>query len=140
MEVVSLANWDKALTLIGKNSMSNAFLEAGNVLTSELGLHHRKEFRQWNDIVAEGHEALGVEVFPKVDALADSIDEVIAIEGGVEFLKHCVHWDVVSIYMEYAYAHLVTPRFYSILLKVYQSGHFPCGWDEVWPNGKLWVY
>jgi hypothetical protein len=30
--------------------------------------------------------------------------------------------------------------FFLELLTVYESGHFPCGWQGEWPQGKLLVY
>lgn len=32
------------------------------------------------------------------------------------------------------------PTFYDNILKIYQSGHFPCGWSGEYPNGKILVY
>jgi hypothetical protein len=80
------------------------------------------------------------DIYPVVDLAIDSISELNAIEGGIHVLKDSVRWDLSHIVMEHVYSDLVPPRFYTLLFEVYESGHFPCGWDEVWPNGKLWVY
>ncbi|KLU03486.1 hypothetical protein RISK_004490 [Rhodopirellula islandica] len=41
--------------------------------------------------------------------------------------------------MEHVYADLIPPAFYTMVYDVYAAGHFPCHWDENWPDGRLWV-
>ena len=110
------------------------------MLTNIIGLQYRSEYRKWNTIAAEGREALEIEVFPTVDAVIDGNCEIANASVGVDFLKGSVRWDLIHIILEHVYSDLVPPRFYALVFDIYRAGHFPCHWDEVWPNGKLWVY
>jgi hypothetical protein len=140
MSIVRMKSWQKALQTRNLNDTSNAFLEGVNHLTHELSFHFRKESRKWNDYAGECRVILEEDIYPVVDSIIDSTPELNEIEAGVYTLRDSVRWDLSHIVMEHVYSDLVPPRLYTLLLEVYQAGHFPCGWDEVWPNGKLWVY
>ena len=140
MQFELVNSWEKALSTRGRNAASNAFLEGVNYLTKETGLHFRNENRLWNRFAAEGREALETEVFPRVDAVIDGNAEIANTSVGADFLKSTIRWDLIHIILEHVYSDLVPPRFYALVFDVYRAGHFPCHWDEVWPNGKLWVY
>ncbi|MNJ66874.1 hypothetical protein D3C77_629940 [compost metagenome] len=51
-----------------------------------------------------------------------------------------VKWDILNAIMEYNYQHEREPFFFMELLKVYESGNYPCGWKGSWLGGKLVVY
>ena len=140
MRIVHVRSWKEALSRAGSVATSNAWMEGRALLTRYVGLNHRLEYRKWNDIVAQAHEALGAEVFPAVDAVIERNPAIVQVEDGVPYLKHAVRWDLVAAYMEQAYSHLIAPRFYALLFDIFVAGHFPSGWDEVWPDGQIWVY
>jgi hypothetical protein len=51
-----------------------------------------------------------------------------------------VLWDLLGAIMEFYYGQCKNrPEFFLDLLKIYESGNFPCGWIGEWPNGKLIV-
>jgi hypothetical protein len=138
-QLLPIRTWQDAVDKRGSNAGSNAFMEGRALQTRILGIEHKREYRKWNDHIADVHEAFHDEVFPKIDASIDAID-ALSDEQDRVFLKHIVHWDVIAAAMEFVYADLVPPRFYAEILKIYAAGHFPCHWDEKWPDGKLWVY
>ena len=140
MEIETARSWKAALDKSGSIAIANAWEEGRALITVELGLNHKLEYRKWNDHVAMGHYQMEETVFAKADAVIDSMPEIAADDECVPFLKGQVRWDMVAAYMEQVYSHLVPPRFYTLLFEVYEAGHYPCGWNEVWPNGKLWVY
>lgn len=138
--VTCVGTWQEALHLRGSIPASNAFLEGANRLTRELSSQWRSEYRKWNSLVANAHEALNSDIMPRVADIIDSNDAVSKVENGVAFLKHILLWDLVCTLMEYAYSELVPIGFYGQVLSIYKDGHFPCHWDQVWPGGKVWVY
>lgn len=140
VQIEAVNSWERALRIRGRNAASNAFLEGVNYLTKETGLYFRQENRLWNTFADEGREALETEIFPTVDAAIDGNAEITNTSVGADFLKGSIRWDLIHIILEHVYSDLVPPRFYALVFDVYRAGHFPCHWDEVWPNGKIWVY
>ena len=56
-------------------------------------------------------------------------------------LVHSVQWDVLGALMENSYINCDHKSFFFLeLLMVYEAGHFPCGWQGKWPEGKLVIY
>ena len=51
-----------------------------------------------------------------------------------------VQWDILHVCMEAEYADVYPPGFYASQAYWYVKGHFPCGWQGEFPNGKLIVY
>ena len=51
-----------------------------------------------------------------------------------------VQWDILGVCMEAEYADIFQPGFYASQAYWYINGHFPCGWEGKFPNGKLIVY
>jgi len=133
-------SWKKAIELRGRVGTANAFQEAGAMLTRDLGIRFRTEYRNWNNIVRATKTLLEEEVFPVADAVIESLHEIQAIKFGAPLLKDSIRWDLISYVTEQVYSDLVPPGFYTAVLPLYQAGHFPCGWDEKWPDGILWLY
>lgn len=140
MELVQVTSWKKALARTGSVKMADCWMEGQNILTCELGWNHKLEYRKWNDHVYDARDAMEETVFAKSDRALDVAVNGVLGEEDREFLKRRVRFSIIAAYMECVYAHLVEPRLYALIFKIYEAGHFPCGWNEVWPNGKLWVY
>ena len=50
-------------------------------------------------------------------------------------------WDLMHMTLEHELVSLGKPHgLCSLLLQAYQAGHFPCGWEGDFPEGKLIVY
>jgi hypothetical protein len=114
--------------------LGNATLEARNLLTEYLFLHHRAEYNAWNTLAISAREFIQENVVPRNEnVFADSLP------------KDClgsVQWDIHSAIMEDTYAFLNHPFvFFSQLLQIYEAGHLPCGWvDGKYPKGVLLIY
>lgn len=54
-----------------------------------------------------------------------------------------IHYDILMIVMRLEIKKKSMredgPTFYDTLLKIYQSGHFPCGWCGEYPNGIILI-
>jgi hypothetical protein len=139
MGVVRVSSWKEAIDRRGSIQASNAFLEGGGMLTRSLGSDFRSDYQKWNRIAYSFREGMEEQILPDIDALVDSTTEIAVEESGPHLIKNWIRWDLAHYCMERAYAELVKPRFYSEIFEVYREGHFPCDWNEVWPNGKLWI-
>ena len=110
-------------------------MEARNRLTVDLHHHSRQEYDQWNEITDEAKSKI---VTPLAEEVwKPKVSELEFPEAVVSDLR----WNVLAAVMEHAYRNetRIEP-FFKRLLVVYQSGHLPCGWDGVWPDGRLLVF
>jgi hypothetical protein len=139
-ESVVVSSWEEAVKLRGSALASDAFSEARGQLTRRLSAEFRKQYREWNTIARRNRELFETDLFPRVDEAIDAIPDLRSIEHGRDLVKDFVRWDVIHYAAEEAYSELVEPRFYSCLIEVYEAGRFPCNWNEVWPNGRIWVF
>jgi hypothetical protein len=54
--------------------------------------------------------------------------------------EDAVQWDILNVCMEAEYADIYPPGFYASQAYWYVKGHFPCGWQGNFPEGKLIMY
>lgn len=133
-EVDYVKSWTVASKMCRDVEWSNITLEANNELTAYLHKHFPEKYHnKWNKIVSEAKTHMERIVYPKIRNFQteNNLDD--------EFYNSVI-WDVLGIVMAYAYKECKEPSFYTELLKVYESGNFPCGWKGKWPKGKLVVY
>lgn len=100
-------------------------IDARNELLSFLQSHDRRRFNHWYEYVAEAKEVI-------VKPLSTRLWQPYAQRHGVgSEVISCMEWDILAAAMEHAYRGLPDmPQFFTRLLAVYQSGHFPCGWTS----------
>lgn len=132
-------SWHRACDLRGSIEGSNAFLEARNRLTIELGTQHQKAYKQWNVLMGKYQLLMEKHLFPLLDARINSLLDLQLIEGGANLVKSSVLWDFYHFTAEQVYSELVDPGFFTYLIPIYEKGYFPCFWDEVWPGGLVWI-
>jgi hypothetical protein len=135
MGVKQVTSWSQAMESCKAPEWENAELEAQNQLTLWLHLHDRANYQRWNDIVVDHKNTI-------VNPLTDKILAPFEAKHNLELaFVHSVQWDVLGALMENSYlasGHSVF--FFLELLTIYEAGHFPCGWQGEWPQGKLLVY
>jgi len=125
-------SWSEAAVLSGGEYWDWVTTEAGNMLTVYLDRFFRDEYQKWNGIVKHAKEVLTSGPWARVEAYAK--------EHQLEhFISSCVRWDTLNAVMEAAYERFNPPIFFLKLLEVYESGHFPCGWEGKFPKGRLLV-
>lgn len=134
MDVLRISSWKQAIKCYHAPKWEDTTLEARNMLTGYLHKHHNARYQQWNKITEAGREFLEAEIEPKLVAFQEqhNLDKA--------FLD-TVRWDLLGAIMEDAYRDCDLPTlFFHDLLKVYEAGHFPCGWEGgPWPLGRLIV-
>jgi hypothetical protein len=129
-----LNSWKEAILFATDGRQWEAFrLERRNELTVFLHNHAMDRYRKWNEITAE----LRSRVAPMVHS---RVANVTALHNLPDAFESCVRWDILGACMESEYSDLRTPGFYTELAAVYLKGHFPCGWDGLYPAGHFLVY
>lgn len=132
-EISSVSSWSKGKSYYSTVKWENIQLEARNNLTEYLCFDHREVYRLWNKITDEAKKYIQGPFDKKLEEYRNSF----GLDKG---FVNTVKWDILAAIMEYVYLEYKIPVFYLNLLKIYEKGHFPCGWDGKWPEGKLRVY
>lgn len=133
INIVEEVNVKKAIKHSQSRYWEEITLEARNTLTEFLALNASDKYKEWNKLVRESKGIMEELLVPKI---VQSINQ----HGlPLEILDN-VKWDVINAIMEHTYKLEKEPGFFLELLKVYESGNFPCGWRGSWPDGKLIVF
>jgi hypothetical protein len=129
-------SWEAAQTSCASPEWENLTLDARNGLTAFLHEHANREYQHWNEIAKRARD----DVIKPLETGA-WVPYINANHLDIKVL-HCLQWDVLAALMESAYRQVrkKVPDFFSRLIVVYESGHFPCGWSGDWPEGKLCVW
>lgn len=125
--------WPEATKLFKKKHSENAQLESANMLTEQLSFKAPERDQRWNTIAF----ALN----PFVDDIVDN--KVMKNKAGFKLGEHTrihVGFDLRGTCMELEYADIVPPKHFAERAKWYLAGHFPCGWDGDFPEGRLIVF
>lgn len=133
--IKSVSNAANAITQCSAKASRHAALEARNRLTMFLSAHHRDDYRKWNAVTRTAKQRVVTPLTKRVwQPFADRL-------GLGDVLVNRVAWDILAAIMEQEYSACADrPEHFLLLLRVYQAGHFPCGWTGTWPAGKLLVW
>ncbi len=133
-DVVFISSWQDALKNCETLEWENTAIEAANQLSGQIVSVSMERFRLWNLIVRDAKTIT-------VPLVKQKISNVILNNKGLsKRFEGCVQWDILHAVMESEYSDLVAPSFYANLSQCYLRGHFPCGWDGQYPDGKLMVF
>ncbi|MBS2032951.1 MAG: hypothetical protein JST54_34080 [Deltaproteobacteria bacterium] len=130
-----VTSWAEAVQASAASAWEHATLEARNQLTLWLHLNALDAYRRWNEITVE-HKSKTINV------LTDTcLTPFVSAHALPQRIVRCVQWDVLAALMENSYLPTGHRSFFFLeLLKVYEVGHFPCGWRGDWPAGHLLVF
>lgn len=132
-KVVVVASWNEAIKSCNTIEWENIGIENANKLSRPVARIDRERFERWNEIVRE--------IKPSVIALVERKIAAVEREHALpKVFRHAVEWDILSAYLEAEYSDLVPLGFYTELASWYMKGHFPCGWEGEYPDGRLIVY
>jgi hypothetical protein len=131
-DIIWVTTWLDARCTYSRQEWEDMRLDARNTLTVHLFKRYQNEYAEWRRVAdAITKHAVFVDAMAKVEAFK-------ARHGLDQQFFTRVQWDVFNAVMESAYAKCRPPHlFYTMLLKVYEAGHFPCGWEGEWPAGRL---
>jgi len=132
-EVLKVDSWKEAQIHCGNSAWEQTTLDARNALTMYLNNRCHTQYQNWNKLVREAKAFWGEKILPKISGVqqVNNLDDLFI---------HCVSWDIVNGILEDAFAECRPPTFFLKLIQIYESGHFPCGWDGDWPQGRLIVF
>jgi hypothetical protein len=129
--VLGVDNWDAARRSYEGWPWRNTVIEASNALRLFLHNRHLNEYCEWRKIREEVNKSLERIVHPRTTEF--SRENAL----GERFID-CVDWDIGMVLQESGYLKFRAPPFFTrVILSVYEDGHFPCGWDGNWPDGRL---
>lgn len=124
----------EVIKTINSIEWENVCLEESGNITEYLAVHNKEEYnKNWNQLVKK----IKLEVLPQI---IDKIQEEIAKKGFPENVIDDIKFNLVTILTSDAYSKYYSSEFCSRLLKIYTSGHLPCGWDGEYPDGKIVVF
>jgi len=128
-----LSSWEEAVAFCGSPEWEDLCLEAANQYRERLLERSPQRFARWNDIVDE--------VKPYAQALVrEKTRHVVETCRLPKVFLDTVDWDIVHLLMECEYADVYPPGFYASQAYWYVKGHFPCGWEGSFPEGRLIIY
>lgn len=135
-QVERIFDWDTASQHFCNAAWEDTTLEASNELSEFIHENFREKYRDWNCYADAGRKFVNEELLERLTSLQSgkALDPIFI---------DCVKWDLVhSLLFEQYRAGLSVelPDFYSKLIDVYESGHYPCGWSGVYPDGVFVVF
>ena len=130
---IVLSSWKEAIECCSAAEWEDLCLEAINCYRERLVERSPNILNGWNQKVDE----LKVVTVPFV---RDCIGRVMDKNSFPKIFEDTVHWDILHLCLESEYADIFKPGFYASQAYGYTKGHFPCGWNGNFPNGKLIIY
>jgi hypothetical protein len=131
--VAFLATWQEAVASCASEPWEELTQEAANQYTSRLAERDTERFNKWNEIVKEVKKLTVPLVLLKTE-------EVVQANKLPRVFVDTVQWDILHMCMEAEYADVFPPGFYASQAHWYLRGHFPCGWQGDFPQGRLIVF
>ena len=126
----------KALELFKSTKWVNIQLDVNASLTEYLCLNHSDLFNsKYNLVVNKIKEEL---IKPLDEKLIEKCK--VLFSDDFQELLNTINWDITSVFIFEYFKKIYTNSFYYDLLKVYKSGHIPCGWKGKFPEGKMLIY
>lgn len=130
---IVLSSWPKAVASCASVEWENLCLEAVNQYREKLDSRSRERFQQWNEVVTD----LKTVTTPLVQ---HKVERVVHDHDLPQVFEDTVRWNILGLAVEGEYSDIVAPGYYAGLAYWYMAGHFPCGWQGSYPEGKLIVY
>ena len=130
---IVLSSWQEATEHCSSIEWENLCLEAANQYRLRLLERSKERFKQWNEVVER--------LKPKTEALVRrKIEGVVRANSLPQVFEDTVRWDILHVCMEAEYADVYQPGYYASQAYWYVKGHFPCGWEGEFPDGRLIIY
>jgi hypothetical protein len=129
--VLQVFNWNDAWQARLSQLWQYLAYDERNCFTRTLARSHRERYQLWNSVTQQCR--------PLVVECVDRSIEVCPSEAR-ESIKVNAQWSLLNGLMEVEYADVVPPAFFTKLLDWYMRGHYPCGWEGEYPEGKLIVF
>ena len=128
------SSWMDAMSFCVGTKWSNALIESLNDLSGNVLKVSPERYREWNSLITG--------MRPRLLEFAESVTDSLRREQKLpDKFTFSVLACLQGVGMEHGYSDIVKPGFYTnTILVCLQRGHFPCGWDGKFPDGRLIVY
>ncbi len=130
---IILSSWKEAITSCSGNDWQDLLLEASNRYTEKLAKVSKERFNAWNQVAEEVKKVT-------VPLVNNKTYEVAKENHLPQIFIDTVQWVIFHLAMEVEYADVISPGFFAAEGYWYTHGHFPCGWEGAFPEGKLIIY
>jgi hypothetical protein len=128
-----IKSWEEAAILCSNIDWENVLLDGANGYRDRLREVTPRLLDTWNDRVAR--------VRPECDEIARvKTLPVRQLHNMPAEFEWAVRWDIINYAMECEYADVCSPGFFTRQAYWYLNGHFPCGWEGPFPQGRLIIY
>jgi hypothetical protein len=131
--VFYVESWTEAVASCTGVAWESLCLEASNHYKTRLFERNRERFRSWNPLVREMEEST-------VPLVQQKTKDIVKANQLPEGFLHTVKWDILHLCMEAEYADVFPPGFFVSQAYWYLKGHFPCGWEGIFPDGRLMIF
>ena len=124
----------KAKKMINSINLENTCLEVSGDFTEFLSRNYKDIFnKNWNVVVRQIKSKYMNEIQTKVEMnWKDGKTKQRVIDD--------VQFNILTLFMLDYYSDYYQSEFFDRMLKIYLSGHLPCGWSGEYPEGKFFVY
>jgi hypothetical protein len=130
---IVLSSWKEAIEHCSSIEWENLLIEASNQYRARLIERSKERFSQWSNIVKDLKKTT-------VPFVQRKIEKVVQEHDLPKRFEDMVQWDILGVCLEAEYADVYPPGFYADQAHWYVRGHFPCGWEGQFPQGKLIIY
>lgn len=130
-DIVSVSSWHDATERCGPE-WEDVVTKARNDLTMYLNRTCKAEFQDWNNVIGS--------ITKELQEPWQQIREKVMQLNLPTVVADCAEWDTMHALAEEHFRQCNPPVFFAKLLKVYELGHFPCGWNGTWPDGNLVIF
>jgi hypothetical protein len=132
-QAIVLKSWPEAIACCSSIEWENFCLEASNDNHVLVMRRSKERESKWNDIVDELKKTI-------IPFVRHKIEPVVRTHRLPKVFEATVQWDILAVCIESEYADLGLPGFYRNLTAWYVKGHFPCGWEGIFPEGMQIIY
>jgi hypothetical protein len=128
-----VTSWSEAIEHCDSSAWEDLQGEALNQYREFIAHRSKERLRLWNDTVDEVKKITRPLVGRKISAVVQesNLPEIFSIQ---------VNHDITGLCMEAEYADVCPPGFFTSIGYWYVNGHFPCGWQGVFPLGRFMIY
>lgn len=133
-DVEYINSQNKMKKMINSIKWENACLEADGDFTAFLHKNHKEIYNKfWNETVRMVKNEY-------INNIADYLEEVLSDYINKDEIICDIKANLVTLFMIDFFSEYYSSDFYEKMLKIYLSGHLPCGWAGTYPEGKFVVF
>lgn len=133
--VVKSENLSSMKKTIQQTCWENMILEKQGDFTAQLSVSFKKQYSEWNNLVSEFKKKYLPDLQKKWKL------KLAEMELDEKYIMDDIRFNILGIVVIDAYRDCIPmPDFFKELLKLYESGHLPCGWKGKKDAGNFIVY